>query len=441
MTVSKVDGPKGGRVLGSIPEILHDALGFFLKTSLEYPSIAKIRVGWLNLYQVNDPELIKLVIQNHELFHKGFSFQTLKLLLGDGLITSDGELWKSQRLKLQPAFHRQQIAGMVELMTRIAKKSVNGLYDKSKQLPDQNLSLFFDHLSLNTVTSCLFGDPEVYENHPIYPSLQDAFLFIRNTQLTMKIHSKLPLPSTIRFKKSRRIIRDWVLSLARQRIKTGDLGNDLLGIMLAGLNDDEKGLNEDQFLNESLTIFIGGFETSSTSMAWTIWHLLRHPEVLEKLYSEIDSMEYPSFSNETYLYSVIQESLRMCPPVYIVSRRLNQDTQLGPYFFKKNDQFVILPYVVHNSPDFWENPEVFKPERFIELSKTQKQKSIFFPFGLGQRTCIGNQFATTAMTIGLFYFLKKFTIAPSVFQEETWKMTHLTLKTGKPIMANLSQRN
>ena len=364
-----------------------------------------------NSYLLSHPDDIKRVLQdNNQNYRKGLIYQYLKPVLGLGLLTNEGESWLSQRRLVQPAFHRQELGEFTSIMTG----AIGAMLDRWRnqtELAPRDIAAEMARLTMDTVGQALLGSDLAGTSAQVHDAVKVGQEQV-NWRIThpFSLSENYPTPRNRRFKKALHTLDDLVYSIIEQRrhsssavrsgAEGGGSGHDLLTLLLEARDEDTgEGMTDWQLRNEVITIFLAGHETTANALAWA-WHLLSlHPEVEDQLYTEVDSLlcgRLPTLQDIprlTYTRMVLDETLRLCPPAWVIARYPVTDDEAGGYRIPAYSQVILSSYVTHRHPDLWQQPERFDPERFRPDQLTQRPRYAYFPFGGGPRICIGSEFA------------------------------------------------
>jgi cytochrome P450 len=406
-------GPRSFSPFGNLPAIQRDPLGTFLKGRAEYGDVVRYRGGIWHAYLVSHPDDIKHVLQdNNQNYRKGFSYQVLKPVLGEGLLTNEGDSWLSQRRLAQPAFHRQRIARVSDLMLDSGERMLKRWDDRpDKQQPVEVLGEM-SRLTLEIVSRALLGTDVGSQADQVGQAVAElqAHVNYRATHL-FSAPEKYPTPRNRRFHRWLRLLDGIVYGIIeRQRealspgpspIKErGNQRDGLLSMLLQARDEDTgQGMSDRQLRDEVMTTFLAGHETTANALTWTWYLLSRHPEIEANLHDELDRVlagRYPAYADLKdlpYCRMVIEESLRLYPPAWAVGRYAVGQDEVGGYGIPAGSQVVMSQYVTHRHPEFWERPERFDPERFTPEKTAGRPRFAYFPFGGGPRMCIGADFA------------------------------------------------
>lgn len=397
-------GLKGWPLLGNLPEARRDPLRFVSRLAAIPSNLVYYRIGPYTGYLVNHPDAIQYVLRkNFQNYTKdNYDYRVLKPVLGEGLLTANGEYWRHQRRLIQPAFHPRMIEGFsskathatLEMLARWEMDFVGGgPFDVADEM---------SRLALNIIGEVLFGT----ELHVEAERVTSSFQFL-NADVSRRLTNPFapPLwvltPRNLRFKRARTELDRVVYGIIDNRHQNGPAEGDLLDLLLAAREqgDSGTGMSDRQLRDEVMTFMLAGHETTATAMTW-LWYLLsEHPEVASRMRRELDEVlgdrlpEAGDLPNLVYLDQVIQETLRLYPPVWITSRKALEDDDLGGYPVRAGTVVLLCQYAMHRHPNFWEDPERFDPERFSPQRSRGRHPFAYFPFGGGPRLCIGNHLA------------------------------------------------
>ncbi len=404
-------GPRGNVVLGSISDIYRDRLRFVLDVASTYGDVAQYRVAHMRMYQVNSPEGVgRLLHDNHRNYSKDVAtFGTLKLFLGNGLFTSDGEFWRRQRRLAQPAFHRRRVAAFGGLMTEATLAMLERWQLRMDQGRQLEVASEFMRLTMEVVTRALFStsvEGDINKIGSAITTLLDDVTF----RFTFPFYPplKVPTPRNRRFLAARETLDGIVYRIIAERRQWPDEHDDLLAMLMEARDEETgEGMSDKQLRDEVVTLFLAGHETTANALTWASYLLSAHVAIERRLRAEVDEVlqgRIPTASDLPklpYTRMVIDETLRLYPPAWITNRRaIEADTVCG-YHIPAGATVSISPYVTHRDPTLWENPEGFDPERFSPERSVGRTHYAYFPFGGGPRQCIGKGFALMEATLVL----------------------------------------
>ncbi len=392
-------GPKGKLFVGSLLDFYRDILGFLTRAARDYGDISHFKLGPRNTFLLNHPDLIKdVLVTHHRNFLKSRALERAKLVLGDGLLTSEKEVHLRQRRIIQPAFHQNRIANhgkvIVEYASRMGEQWQDG---KTVDINNEMM-----RLTMAIVAKTLFDADVESEAGDIGKTISVIIeMFPRTVLPFSEILDKLPLPSTRRFEKARERLDTIIYGMINERRVSGEDRGDLLSMLLQAQDEEEygKGMSDMQARDEAMTLFLAGHETTANALTWTWYLLSQHPEVGNRLREEIDAVlgkRLPAVDDLNHLsYSrmVLSESMRLYPPVWAVARRAIKDYEIDGYVIPANSFIFMSQYVTHRDARYFPDPLLFDPERWTPEKLASRPQFAYFPFGGGPRRCIGESFA------------------------------------------------
>ena len=418
-THSRAPGPKGHWLLGSALTMRDNAVNFFMEISKEYGDVVQFRLGPMTTFLIRQPEHIRHVLMdNARNYNKQTpGFQQLAKVLGYGLVTSDGELWKTQRRIIQPAFHRKRIEAFADAMIRATTEIVEEWKEHAGTGRVLDVDEEMMRLTLHIVGETLFGQGSTDGDAK---SVAEAVTVVQSG-VNKRIYQlfplplKIPTPHNIVMRNAIQTLDDVVLTMVRERRASGEVKHDLLGMLLEAKDEETgKGMSDGQLRDEVMTMFLAGHETTSNTMVWT-WHLLsRNPDVQRKLYKEVSAvlgkgpLTLDRLSELKYTRCVLMEAMRIYPPVWGFARMTVEDDVIGGYPIPKGAAVFMSQWVTQRMAEIWPNPEGFDPSRWEDDPLASLPKFAYFPFGGGARQCIGNNFAMMEATIILVIIVQSY---------------------------------
>jgi len=358
------------------------------------------KMGGQPAYFLNHPELVRdvLVVNAHK-FIKGRALQRAKKLLGEGLLTSEGENHLRQRRMIQPAFHRERIKSYAEAMTGYAAQMADEWKDGEVRDVDREMM----RLTLQIVGKTLFSANVADEADEIGAAMTTLIELFNYLLLPFsEILEKLPIPHARRFKRAKETLDSVIYGIINERRRTGEQKDDLLSMLLTAQDEDGGGgMSDQQVRDECLTLFLAGHETTANALTWTFYCLSRNPESEAKLHEELKLVlpngKIPTVEdlpNLKYTENILAESMRLFPPAWATGRLATEEHEIKNYTIPKGALVLVSMYVLQHDERFWTDAADFKPERWDAQSvKEAGQKFIYFPFGAGVRRCVGEQFA------------------------------------------------
>ncbi|HZD79501.1 MAG TPA: cytochrome P450 [Actinomycetota bacterium] len=381
--------------LRALAAFRRDPLGVLIDAA-RYGDLVRIDLPRYPAHLVNHPDLIReVLVADGSRFEKGPTMQAARRTLGQGLLTSEGEVHKRQRRMIQPIFHHDRIDGYGEAMVEEAVRVTDGWSDgRVLDLRDE-----MAQLTLAIVARTLFGARVgTTQAREIGDALAlQLTMFDRVFSPLFVITDRLPLPSNRRFDRAKAAIDAVVERMIARRRQEDTAGNDLLSLLI-GAQEDGQGMSDRQVRDEAITLFLAGHETTANALTWT-WHLLSaYPEAEERLHAEVDEAlgDRPPTVGDlprlAYTRMVLTESMRLLPPAWAIGRRATVPLELGDRRLPRGAVVVVSPYLVHRDPRWYRDPEAFAPERWSE-DRSAAPRLAYLPFGAGSRMCIGEPFA------------------------------------------------
>jgi enediyne biosynthesis protein E7 len=417
-------GPPRSMTLSLLWRLNSDRLGLMQAAADEYGDAARIAVGPKVLYFFNHPDHAKHVLaDNAANYHKGFGLAQAKRALGDGLLTSEGELWRKQRRIIQPVFQSKRIAAQAGAIAEEAATLVARL--RSRPI-DQPVDLLHE---LNGLTLGVLGRTLLDSDLGAFESIGQSFEAVQDQAMfeavtLSKVPTWLPLPKQLRFKKARRELQVVVDQLVANRLARVDgdadrlTGDDVLTrLILSTREEPDPRVGRQRMLDELVTLLLAGHETTASTLGWAFHLISEHPEVGERLRDEAIAVlgdrppTYEDLRQLRYHAMVLDEVMRLYPPVWMLSRQGQADDVVGGYHVPAGDDVMICPYTLHRHRDFWEDPERFDPERFDPDRPVSRPRYAFIPFGAGPRFCVGNHLGLMEATFVLASVVRELRLA------------------------------
>ncbi|MFM7137507.1 MAG: cytochrome P450 [Planctomycetota bacterium] len=439
---------------GDLEALARDTLGEFCRRSRQGP-IVPLKIGLTRGHLVSDPALIRHVLLDNDTNYDKHTpgFDAVRVVLGEGMLTSGGAFWKRQRRIAQPAFHGESVRHFGPIMTRMANECADRWDEAAGRGEPVDACTDMMKLTLRIVAETLFGDDmadDADEINRVFPTILAC--------LAARVASPIRPPLWIPTANNRRLrpaldslnrIVERLIATKRRRLAEGRQGDaahrDLLTIlMLARDAETGESMSDRQLRDEVMTMMIAGHETTANALSW-LWVLLdRHPEEQERLRAELVAAtggRAPTVDDVTRLprlKAVISETLRLYPPVWMFDRRALAPDDLGGTRVAKGDLVIFCPYAIHRLPELWRDPEAFRPERFEPGTEEQKNKFAYLPFSAGPRTCLGNSFAMIESQIIVGTLLSRFRtrlVDPAPIKPRP----RVTLRTSRPVMLKLER--
>ena len=397
-------GPRFTFPFGALTKMRRDPLAFLQELS-NYGEISRFSAGPRRIYFLNDPELVQqLLVTKERSFSKGYALQQARELLGDGLLTSEGERHLRQRRMMQPAFHRQRIAEYGRVMTTHAERlsaswTSGGTLDVSSEMM---------RLTLAIVGETLFGSSVESDAAEVDDALTLLLqMFDRLMSPLAPLFKIFPSRARREMLEARGRLFAIVDRMIASRRAAPEEHSDLLSLLLASQDDDGSRMSDEQLRDEVVTLFLAGHETTANALTWSLYLLSQHREIAERVREEarsVSTIDAASYSVLPFTQRVVRETLRLYPPAWVVGRRAIEEVQLGDWTIPKNSIVIASQWVMHHSERFYSEPLTFQPDRWLSLQGLPR--FAFFPFGAGGRMCIGDQFALMESTLILATLLR-----------------------------------
>lgn len=400
--------------MGVMREFNDDPLGFIERLQRDYGDIVWSRflyVPALFLYHPNEIESV--LTTNAKNFRKAMTLRSnfFQRLVGNGLLTSEGEEWKRQRRLSNPAFHRERVASYANTMVDYANRLITNWHEGETR--DMHRDMM--RLTLEIVVRCLFSADVSHDVDHIGDTLAEMVKpFASQATLKWILNNRLPTPEHIRFHRLARKIDNVVYRIIAERRANGKDEGDLLSMLLAAHDEDGSGMSDQQLRDEVMTLFLAGHETTALTLAWT-WYLLgKNPEAEKKFHAELDNVlndrdaTFADLPRLKFTEQIVKESMRLYPPAYGLGREAINDCEIGGYRVPTGTQVFMFQWATHRDARWFDRPLEFKPERWTAEFESQLHKYAYFPFGAGPRVCIGASFAMMEMILVLATIARKF---------------------------------
>jgi len=407
-------GPKGTPIMGVMREFNRDSLGFIERAQRDYGDIVWMRflyVPALFLYHPNEIEYV--LSTNPRNFRKAMSLRSnfFQRLVGNGLLTSEGEEWKRQRRLSSPAFHRHRISAYADTMVDYTRRlTANWQIGEARDMHREMM-----RLTLEIVVRCLFSADVSNDVDHVGDTLKELVKpFAAQATLKWILDNRLPTPTHLRFNKFVKRIDDVVYRIIAERRASGRDEGDLLSMLLSARDEDGSQMTDQQLRDEVMTLFLAGHETTALTLTWT-WYLLgKHPEVEKKFHDELDEVlggrpaTMADLPRLKFTEQIAKECMRLYPPAYGLGREAVDDCEIGGYQVPAGTQVFMFQWVTQRDARFFDRPDDFVPERWTSDFEESLPKYAYFPFGGGPRACIGASFAMMEMMLVLGTIGQKF---------------------------------
>lgn len=410
-------GPRGRLLFGNLLDVGRDQLGFLLNCARTYGDRVELRFGRRRIVVFNHPaDVEEVLVTQQRNFIKGYFYRILGPLLGNGLLTSEGEFWLRQRRLSQPAFHRERIAAYARTMRSYTQELLGSWSDG--MVRDVNDDMM--QLTLRIVGKTLFDADFQSEATEVGQALPAALHELSAQMIGPEfiLPSSIPTPSRARLRRAISRLDPLVLRMIAQRRAAGDDRGDLLSALLRVRDADGSRMTDRQLRDEAMTIVLAGHETTALALTWAFYLLGRHPAANNQLVAELESVlngRAPGpedMSQLPYTASVLSETMRLYPPIFGIGRESVADCEINGFRLPAGTNVYLVPYVIQRDPRWFDDPLSFRPERWLDGLEGRLPRFAYFPFGGGPRLCIGQPFALLESTIILSSIMQQWHLRP-----------------------------
>ncbi len=410
-TLNLPPGPRGHFLLGHLTPYMRDPLGFFEYCAREYGDVVRLRLFTANCYQFTHPDHIEYVLRGgQEHFKKDRFTRSSLALLGDGLLTSDGEHWRKQRKASQPAFASARVAQYADVIVA-ATVRMAGRWEAGQT---RDVYSDFAALTLEIAARTLFGTDLSDRAAEVSAAMGDIMRYLENPVHWTVWGRLIPTPAALRFRRATRTLRKLIEGIVRDRRRAGAGPDDLLSALLASKAGRDPAAADRELFHEALTVLLAGHETTAIVLAFCCHLLALHPEAADRLVQEVETVlgdRLPTTADLPALRfteGVVKETMRLFPPAYQIGREALHDCEVGGFAVPKGTVVLPTQWVVHRDPRWFTRPEAFLPERWLDGLAHRLPRGAYFPFGDGPRICIGNHFAMTEAVLALATLAPRF---------------------------------
>jgi len=457
-------GPRGVPVLGNVPQVREKGglIQFYSQAHREYGDVVRVRMGPVDQYLVAHPDHVRhVLVANRQNYWKGVAMNRVKLLLGNGLFTSEGAFWQRQRRLMQPPFTPRGVTQFGEPMVSLIQRTLDrwesparagAVLDIGQEMMTLTMGVIAETmLSIDITRNDVSGNPVARNAAEAGRAFAYMLEFVsRQSSVAFGLPLWIPTPANRRFKASSALIQDFLGGVVRERRaahrRDGPQERDLLDTLL-NARDEQTGQSMDdrQVYDEVITIFFAGHETTAQTLTW-LWYLLaKHPDAERRLHDEVDralggrAPTLADLPNLPYARMVVEETMRLYPPAWIFVREPYHDDEIGGYHIPAKSMIVLSPYLTHRHPEHWARPEAFEPQRFEPEQVAKRHHYAYFPFGGGARTCIGNNFALQEAHLAVAMIAQRYRLRLQMDGEIQPKMMG-TLRPAALVLMRLERR-
>jgi len=386
-------------LVGSLPEHTRDRLNLYLRVAQQCGNVGSFHFGPFRVVFFNTPEYVHSIFVEHAYdFDKGAAIHnTFRPIIGNGIFVSEGDFHRRQRKLMAPSFQPRHITSYADSMAYYGE-FVQQQWSEAETI---DVSQAMTGLTMSIIGKVLFDADVFTETDELGAAMTTTLAHASHT-----LSQLFPVPLNWPTKRNRNtrsaiaVLRGRIQKLIEERRAESKERNDFLSVLLQAKDEDGSYMSDQQIIDESLTLFGAGHETTATALAW-VWYLLAsHPEIYKKVQEEVDTVlqgrapTYVDLTRLPYCLQVFKETMRLYPPAYAISRSPLHDVTIDGYTVRKGkDIAFVSPYTLHRRPDYFPEPEKFDPERFTPENEKKLLRYAYMPFGAGPRICIGNHFA------------------------------------------------
>ncbi|APR79856.1 cytochrome P450 [Minicystis rosea] len=409
-----------------------------------YGDVVEMKVLGRPFFLISHPDDIEAVLVKHaRIMLRDEYAVVLERVLGKGLLTSDGDLWKRQRKLMSQAFVPKRIRSYGEAMVRVTDAALRPWHDGQAINLHQEIS----RVTMEVVADVLFGSGIDHEDvRTVREAMEIVNEFLANSpEAVLKLPAWVPTPRNVATVRAVKQLDELIYRIIQKR-RAGEPRDDLLGTLLAAQDDDGTKMSDAQLRDEAITLFLAGHETTALALAHTFYLLSKHPDIERRLHAEIASVlggRLPTADDVRalpYTERVLKEAMRLYPPAWTTGREVAEEVEIGGYVLPKGAQILTSQWVVHRDPRWFPNPEGFDPDRFAPERAKDLPRFAYFPFGGGPRICIGNHFAMMEATLLLAVIVQRFRIELLPGQQLSLKPSVTLRQAGPGLRVRVRER-
>lgn len=442
MSISTKQEPplvKGHFLFGHLLSLKKEGIHFYERLHKEHGDAVRIMILNKTYYLFLHPEHNReILVEKGQDFIKGQQYEELRLILGNGLLTSQDPDWSFQRKLLNPLFGKE---GMNLSLEHIKNVCASKIQNYGPGIEINWTKAMFD-FTIDVAVKSFFGSALNESDKDLFnkTSVNCIRLVSKRMSNPLVLPLFIPTKENRELKKDLNFLQNTVYAVINRREKSNNDSRDMLDLLIkASSAEGEQSLSKKDMFDQILTFLFAGHETTAMTMSWLFYELSRHPEIQEKIIEECEVNKYEfdsslSLSNYPYLINVLNETMRLYPAGWVIARDIAKDSSVGEYRVLKGRVLAVCPYINHRDPRWWNEPLKFKPERFNE----EIPKNAFLPFSIGKRNCIGGRFAMLEMAVFCINFFKKYKVSQT--HETILPKGYVTLKPSRPINLKLISR-
>jgi cytochrome P450 len=403
-------GPEGELLLGRLSKFRRDPLRMLLELQREYGELVRVRLGPHLVHQVTDPAAIRTLLHEHDArYRRGRFYSRFRLFFGRGMLTTDRDAWRMRRRQSQPFFHRQRLEAGAPVITECTAAMLDRWGELARRGEAFDVVPELMGLSLAVLGRLLLGMDLSDDMDRIGPAVRFSLkAMILTGEIDQVLPSWLPTPYNRTLRRSKRVLDETIERVVGEHRAGRCPAPDLASALLAA------GWTDREVHDELMTVFLAGHETTGCGLAWTLYAIARHPEVRGRLEEELARVPggraptVDDLARLPYLCRVVDESLRLYPPIWLFPRDANEDGELGGYHVPAGTSILVTPYASHRNPAHWPDPEAFDPDRFLPERAAGRPRYAYLPFGGGRRRCIGYYLALLELRLIVAMVVRRF---------------------------------
>lgn len=419
--------------------IASDPIAYFSRLHAEYGRTFWLTLTGIQRVVVSSPEgMYDLFVGQAAKIHKSASYtdrsRGVGRFLGNGLLLSDGDLWKRQRKLVAPAFHHKRIVNYADTMANITADVV-GMWHDGEALPMKKMTSL---ITMRVIARTMFDFDMTDMQNPDFLTVIDTVDAIQAKMGLISVPNWIPTPKELKARRSEKEIDVLLARLINERRASGEDRGDLLSMLIASRDEDNVGMDDALLRDELLTIFLAGYDTTSNALSWALYLLSQNPEQEARLHEETDRVlgrgknaRLPTLAdleNLKYTDRVIKETLRIYPSAWAVGRRIMESTEIGGHYMPAGTEVLAAIVLTHRDPALYPDPMKFDPDRFTPENESKLLRGAYVPFSSGPRVCIGNSFASMEARLALATIVSRYTARP----QAGYKMKEIPTSTLNP---------
>jgi len=383
-------------------------------------------------------DIEQVLVRDRESYGRSTELRTLRPIFGDGLLASEGGLWRRQRSLLQPSFNHDALAKYASIMLTVIRKQINRWQDGEVR----NIHVEMMQYTRETICAVLFGEDFTAARKEVGVAVSTVFGDLRSEILYLPIWRRLPFKRSRDWNRAVAVLNSSIGDAIRRRRTSSEVKSDLLAALLASRDADGQSMSDQQIHDEILTFFLAGHETAALGLTWALYLLSAHLDIQDRVIEEVRSITQggqvtaDAYPKLRWTIAVVKEAMRLYPPVWSMGREAIVDTTLGGHRIAKGTDIWICLYRLHRDARWFADPDVFLPERW--LGESSQKPFTYIPFGIGQRVCIGQHFAMMESVLGLAAMLSEVRFTPKEPQSVSLS-AWITLRPRSPIELKISR--